>query len=107
MIPYCTIHMFPEHMRDNRPSREVFTSLVQPMFAFGSYFLAVPKMCLFIAHISNFIFSRGEGESSKKICRTMIRDQTQNPLNLLVCDPNTAGFPFQDFDNVHKYFIRK
>ena len=55
--------MFPEHMRDNRPSREVFTSLVQPMCAIGSYFLAVPRMCLFIVHISNFIFSRGEGES--------------------------------------------
>ena len=55
--------MFPQHVRDNRPSREVFTSPVQPISAVGSYFLAVPRMCLLVADISNFIFSRGEGES--------------------------------------------
>jgi len=37
----------------------------------------------------------------------MSRDQTQNPLNLLVCNSNIVGFPFQDFENVHIYFIRK
>jgi len=50
-------------MGDNRPSREVFVSPVQPIYAIGSYFLDVPRMCLCIAHISSFILSRGEGES--------------------------------------------
>jgi len=50
-------------MGDNRPSREVFTLPVQPICAVGSYFLDVPRMCLCIAYISSFIFSRGEGES--------------------------------------------
>jgi hypothetical protein len=50
-------------MGDNKPSREVFVSPVQPIYATGSYFLDVPRMCLCIAHISSFIFSRGKRKS--------------------------------------------